>query len=313
MPALLPDIFSAAIKGYEDANNANWQDLKNYEAIEAARTANDVANLGLIGSIEDYANNREISNAAGTQANIAALLLRAAAPAQLNQAGLNSLVTGMQFGAAQANKDALTQGYSDTAASTAGSMSTNARMNLGLQGVTQKNAPTTLAGVDAMTQGQGQAAIIAGNNLPKQAQQTVDQSNANFGANMQATKLAELTTQGAIANQPLVQQTQTAQLQNANYVQNQALISAAEQKLQTLQSQYSTLAAGIQQHNANAANYAKMGMAQMARNEQANGLRLQEQQRALMAQIEQEKQNVAAVRARLGTATPAAPLISTGQ
>ena len=56
MPALLPDIFTAAIKGYEDANNANWQDLKNYEAIEAARTANDTANLGLLGAIEDYGN-----------------------------------------------------------------------------------------------------------------------------------------------------------------------------------------------------------------------------------------------------------------
>ena len=116
MPALLPDIFTAAIKGYEDANNANWQDLKNYEAIEAARTANDTANLGLLGAIEDYGNNREISNAAGTQANIAALLLRAAAPAQLNQAGSNAIVTGAQLGALQANQPAFGQAISNQVA-----------------------------------------------------------------------------------------------------------------------------------------------------------------------------------------------------
>ena len=313
MPALLPDIFTAAIKGYEDANNANWQDLKNYEAIEAARTANDTANLGLLGAIEDYGNNREISNAAGTQANIAALLLRAAAPAQLNQAGSNALVTGTQLGALQANQQALGQATSNQVAANANSMSTDARMKMGQNAVIQETAPLVLGAFKKQTEGTANAASILAGNLPNQATQTVAQNTANYGANMAAAQLSADTSNQAIKNLPVTNAAQMGQITNNNYVQNQALIAAAEQKLQTLQAQYSALAERIQQHNFNAVTYTKNGLPQMARNEQANGELLKQQQAALLSQIQAARQDVANLRSQLGSSAPAAPLINTGQ
>ena len=313
MPALLPDIFTAAIKGYEDANNANWQDLKNYEAIEAARTANDTANLGLLGAIEDYGNNREISNAAGTQANIAALLLRAAAPAQLNQAGSNAIVTGGQLGALQANQPALGQALSNQVAAYADGTSTDARMKRGQNAVVQETAPLVLGAFKKQTEGTANAASILAGNLPNQATQTVAQNTANYGANMAAAQLSADTSNQAIKNLPVTNAAQMGHITNNNYVQNQALIAAAEQKLQTLQAQYSALAERIQQHNFNAVTYTKNGLPQMARNEQANGELLKQQQAALLSQIQAARQDVANLRSQLGSSAPAAPLINTGQ
>ena len=313
MPALLPDIFTAAIKGYEDANNANWQDLKNYEAIEAARTANDTANLGLLGAIEDYGNNREISNAAGTQANIAALLLRAAAPAQLNQAGSNAIVTGGQLGALQANQPALGQAMSNQVAAFADNTSTNARMQMGQNGVARETAPLVLGAFKDHTEGTANAASILAGNLPNQATQTVAQNKANYGANMAAAQLSTDTSNQAIKNLPVMNAVTMGQVTNNNYVQNQSIIAASEQKLQTLQAQYSALAERIQQHNLNAATYTKNGLPQMARNEQANGALLQQQQAAILSQIQAARQDVANLRTQLGSSAPAAPLINTGQ
>lgn len=313
MPALLPDIFTAAIKGYEDANNANWQDLKNYEAIEAARTANDTANLGLLGAIEDYGNNREISNAAGTQANIATLLLRAAAPAQLNQAGSNAIVTGTQLGALQANKDAFGQAISNQVAAYADGTSTDARMKRGQNAVIQETAPLVLGAFKDQTEGTAKAASILAKNLPNQATQNVTLSNTNYGANVAAGQVSEAASKQALENMPVLNAAQMGQVANNNYVQNQAIIATAEQKLQTLQAQYSALAERIQQHNLNAVTYTKNGLPQMARNEQANGALLQQQQAAILSQIQAARQDVANLRTQLGSSAPAAPLINMGQ
>ena len=313
MPALLPDIFTAAIKGYEDANNANWQDLKNYEAIEAARTANDTANLGLLGATEDYANNREISNAAGTQARIAALLLNANVPAQLNQAGSNAIVTGGQLGALQANQPALGQALSNQVAAFADNTSTNARMQMGINEVTKRTAPQVLGGQENLINNTVAAGNILAGNLTNQATQNVAQGNANHDANMATAKLSTDTANQAIKNLPTTNAVTMGRITNNNYVQNQAIIAAAEQKLQALQAQYSALAERIQQHNFNAVTYTKNGLPQMAQNEQANANLLREQQAALLSQIQAAKQDVANLRAKLGSSAPAAPLINTGQ
>lgn len=313
MPALLPDIFTAAIKGYEDANNANWQDLKNYEAIEAARTANDTANLGLLGATEDYANNREISNAAGTQARIAALLLNATTPAQLNQAGINSVVTGANYGALLANQGAYAQGVSNQVAAYADGLSTDAGMKRGQNAVIRETAPLVLGAFKKQTEGTAKAANILAENLPDNARQNVAQGKANYGANMAAAQLSEATSKQAIENLPITNAVTMGQITNNNYVQNQAIIAAAEQKLQALQAQYSALAERIQQHNLNAVTYTKNGLPQMAQNEQANANLLREQQAALLSQIQAAKQDVANLRAQLGSSAPAAPLINTGQ
>ena len=45
----VPDLFGAFMKGRESAIDRNWNDLKQYEAIEAARNANDLSSLDILG------------------------------------------------------------------------------------------------------------------------------------------------------------------------------------------------------------------------------------------------------------------------
>ena len=48
MAIVIPDLFGAFQKGREYAIDRNWKDLQNYEAIEKARTENDLAALNLL-------------------------------------------------------------------------------------------------------------------------------------------------------------------------------------------------------------------------------------------------------------------------
>lgn len=45
----IPDLFGAYMKGREYAIDQNWKDLKYYEQVEAARNANDLASLDILG------------------------------------------------------------------------------------------------------------------------------------------------------------------------------------------------------------------------------------------------------------------------
>lgn len=57
----IPDLFGAYIKGRELAIEKNWQDLKNYEQVEAMRNANDLQALKLLGERADFGINRSIA------------------------------------------------------------------------------------------------------------------------------------------------------------------------------------------------------------------------------------------------------------
>ena len=55
----IPDLFGSYAKGQEEAIKANWNDLKEFETVEQQRTANDLANLQLLGNQEDYGGERQ--------------------------------------------------------------------------------------------------------------------------------------------------------------------------------------------------------------------------------------------------------------
>ena len=57
---VIPDLFGAYQKGREAAIEANWNDLKNYENIEAMRTRNDRDALQLLAEEADYNINRSM-------------------------------------------------------------------------------------------------------------------------------------------------------------------------------------------------------------------------------------------------------------
>lgn len=56
---VIPNLFGAYQKGREEAIKANWDDLSNYEDIEAKRTQNDLNALTLLGRQADFGYDRE--------------------------------------------------------------------------------------------------------------------------------------------------------------------------------------------------------------------------------------------------------------
>ena len=108
-------------------------------------------------------------------------------------------------------------------------------MKMGQNAVIQETAPLVLGAFGDTTKGTAKAASILAKNLPNQASQNVAQNNATHGANMAAAELSEATSNQAIENMPVLNASQMGQVANNNYVQNQSIIAASEQKLQTLQ------------------------------------------------------------------------------
>lgn len=99
----IPDLFSAYAKGQEEAIDRNWNDLNQYESVEQARTNNDVARINLQAGMDDYGNNRAISNALGSQAMIGEDLLKRMYPGDAANAEINSILAGAQYNSVMNN------------------------------------------------------------------------------------------------------------------------------------------------------------------------------------------------------------------
>lgn len=93
---VIPDLFGAYQKGREEAIAANWQDLANYERIEAARTANDRAALQLLGEQADFNIERSVARDNGDASKMAANLLMEQYPADVYRARNNVISEGVK-------------------------------------------------------------------------------------------------------------------------------------------------------------------------------------------------------------------------
>lgn len=95
---VIPDLFGAYQKGKEQAIQSNWQDLKNYEAIEAARTANDRANLQLLGELADFDIQRQVAQHLGNASARADSLGEIQFVTDTNNARTNTYTSGAKLG-----------------------------------------------------------------------------------------------------------------------------------------------------------------------------------------------------------------------
>lgn len=245
MAFLIPDIFSAAIKGYEDANKANWQDLKNYEAIEAARTANDQANLNLLAGIEDYANARVISDAAGTQANAAAQLINANLPGQLNQAWGNEIVSGAKYSALLGQEPQLRQATANQLQGNVSTMNVLGQTQAGKAAVDANNLPLILGAYGDQVQSGVSVSKINAAAAPNIATATNQSNLAALGANTTAAQTSQMQAQ---ATQSLIPTTTAVQADTLKTGQEQLQLQKQQQKLaqiNALQSQENALLANV--------------------------------------------------------------------
>ena len=110
----IPNLFGAYQKGREAAIEANWNDLKNYENIEAMRTRNDRDALQLLAEQADYNINRSMMRDNGDVSAMATTLTRERFPGDVYNARINALLGGSQYIAAtNAAADGRLQNYTD--------------------------------------------------------------------------------------------------------------------------------------------------------------------------------------------------------
>ena len=110
----IPNLFGAYQKGREAAIEANWDDLKNYENIEAMRTRNDRDALQLLAEQADYNINRSMMRDNGDVSAMATTLTRERFPGDVYNARINALLGGSQYGTTMAAAaDGRLQNYTD--------------------------------------------------------------------------------------------------------------------------------------------------------------------------------------------------------
>lgn len=209
----VPDLFSAYAKGQEEAIDRNWNDLNQYEGVEQARTNNDVAKINLQAGMDDYGNNRAVSDALGTQAMIGEDLLNRSYIGDAANADMNSIVATSQLGALRQNLPQYDNYNNAILQSTLGVGSNNADAALAYSNTTRANLPGALGAFSAGQQAQN---LVAGQNAayaPIINQGNLDNSVASQnlnGATIQTGVMQNANTQALL---PLTQEAQIAALQ----------------------------------------------------------------------------------------------------
>lgn len=110
----VPDLFGSYVKGEQQAVQDNWNDLKNYEDVERARTANDAANLQLQLDQWGFGNQVLKSDAEGAQAYVDQQTTLAGGAGKVLGAQMESDMTGMQYNAFNTYRPQIQQVVGDT-------------------------------------------------------------------------------------------------------------------------------------------------------------------------------------------------------
>ena len=215
----IPDLFSAYAKGQEEAIDQNWQDLNQYETVEQARTNNDMARINLQAGMDDYGNNRAISNAVGTQAMIGEDLLKRGYRGDAANAEMNSDLATSQYAAVANNLQGLDNYNNSLISSNIGVGQNNADAALAYSNVTRNNLPGTLA---AFSGGQVAQNIVAGQNA--QYAPIINQGNLTNSVATQGLNAATIVTGG-------LQNTATQNLIQPSYEAQVAALEAGKQQI----------------------------------------------------------------------------------
>lgn len=115
MGAYIPDLFGAYMKGREYAIDRNWNDLANYEKIEAARNANDLSAIDILGQRAQFGGRMNIFQNNVDSSARANEVAEAAQPGLLANADSGSMMQQDQRSAFMANRPDYQQMLANTA------------------------------------------------------------------------------------------------------------------------------------------------------------------------------------------------------
>lgn len=251
----IPDLFSAYAKGQEEAIDRNWNDLSQYESVEQARTNNDVARINLQAGMDDYGNNRAISNALGSQAMIGEDLLKRMYPGDAANAEINSILAGAQYNSVMNNLPLLDTATNSTLVNNLGQQVYTADANTAFRNVDTNLLPEKTA---AYKNAQGATYQVANQNstaAPIDNQATITSNRLARGLNDATIATGVAQNAYTQANLPLANRVQVGAL-------NQSLTQMEDVPNQQKRADAAQVAAQInnlrQQVSANAAAVAQM-------------------------------------------------------
>lgn len=294
----IPDLFSAYAKGQEEAIDRNWNDLNQYETVEQARTNNDMARINLQAGMDDYGNNRAISNALGSQAMIGEDLLKRMYPGDAANADMNTQNAISQLGAFNNNLPGIDN-------------LNNAKLTSNI--ITGTNAADTAAGISAtqrqylpQTLGVLGESIVAQNLVTGQNAANAPIANAAaINSNTQAGILNDATVATGIAQNAYTQQLlpETFALQKATIQQQLDTLKRLPVEQQQLQKQ--RIAETLNMLRQNIAQAAAMitNLQQQAQMNPANASPINSEILRYRAMIAGYQQTIQQTEAALGTAS----------
>lgn len=202
---VIPDLFGAWQKGREEAIKANWNDLAMFEKIEAARTANDRANLQLLAEQADFNINRNIVKDTGDVSRMSTDLIRAGHAGDLAKAQSNNILQQAQLGVVQGLNDSgqLQEGYGNLAGtwlnnSTTGRANSHLAMNQATDNLAAylQNAEAIRKALGATVAARAGVQEYNANNALGNAQLAQGQFEASTGAATAAAQNAQAYQQG---------------------------------------------------------------------------------------------------------------------
>jgi len=199
----IPDLFGAYVKGRELAIDKNWQDLKNFETIEAARNQNDLTAMDMWerrqqmpGKMSMFYNN--VNNSA--RANEIA---EAGQSGMLAKANMGSDHAINQYGIYKAYETPLVQAMGDMFGAKIGEQSNAAQALLGKNAYLAPHAYQIGQDQGYIGHQQVNANKILAEYAPTAAQQSVNLSQQSYGNNYNAGTLQGMTIDTAIKHHPL--------------------------------------------------------------------------------------------------------------
>ena len=201
----IPDLFGAYTKGRELAIEKNWQDLKNYEAVESARNQNDLQALQILGERADFGGKRSMFRDQVDNSSRANEVAEAGQRGMLAKANMGSDVAAGQYGVYKAYEPQYIQALGDMFGAKIGEQSNASKALLG------KNAYLApYAYQIGQDQGYiGHQQVVANKttagNLVNAANQQITVSNGNAANAIAGNQLQGIQIGNAISNQPLIQ------------------------------------------------------------------------------------------------------------
>ena len=199
----IPDLFGAYVKGRELAIDKNWQDLKNFENIEAARNQNDLAAMdvwerrqqmpGKMSMFYDNVNNSARNNG----------IAEAGFRGMLAKANMGSDHAVNQYGIYKAYETPLIQAMGDMFGAKIGEQSNTAQALLGKNAYLAPHAYQIGQDQGYIGHQQVNANKILAEYAPTAAQQSVNLSQQSYGNNYNAGTLQGMTIDTAIKHHPL--------------------------------------------------------------------------------------------------------------